>query len=731
MRSQTRKAKRYELEKDDLFVNAVLEEMCDDFSWELDEISASSDVVDRHDAGAASRSCSESGCDGSTVGLKENLKKLELAGERDDVFRKADACLGSSLGKAHLPVQSQGKRDYEFYSSLGENENDIEFVSKTVDEDSSGIEVVKMGRREECDEMDSCSLNNDMVRTTFLRSSLDDARETHFTASLNTQAMQEIPGEEQAEDFYLRTVFKMKSFRTNQKEIIQACMSGKDVFVLMPTGGGKSICYQLPALASDGVTIVVSPLLSLVQDQVRNLLRKNVLALPINSSLTARERALVFEALSAEDMVCKIFYVTPELVAQSSLFHTALSGLIRRNRLKRFVIDEAHCVSQWGHDFRPDYKELGSIRLKYPNVPMIALTATATPKVEMDILENLRMRRCETFRMSFNRANLRYEVRPKTSTVELDIASFVQTHFPDCCGIIYCTSKRECEMISETLNKYLKTAFYHAGLTSRERNSVQEKWNNNEFKIIVATIAFGMGIDKKDVRFVIHYCIPKSLEGYYQETGRAGRDGMESMCVLFYTYSDKKKIDFMIEKGEGNSMQKQRQREDLKAVIQFCENKTDCRRMQVLAHFAEKFDPRMCRKTCDNCLRGLVAKKDYTREAKDLVLLVYSSKLTLCQAVDVYRGSANKKSLEFEGSEYYGKGRSLNRTAVERILRNLVSEGYLQEKIECVGRFSWSYLVVNRTDVRNFELVQEDSDRVETRLQKKAAKKSVFKKIKK
>lgn len=520
------------------------------------------------------------------------------------------------------------------------------------------------------------------------------------------------------EEFYLRTVFKLKEFRKNQRDIIRTSLEDKDVFVLMPTGGGKSLCYQIPALVKDGVTVVVSPLLSLVQDQIHNLLQRNILAMPINSTLTPNERRLAFDLLQADDLICKIFYVTPELIAQSEQFHRAMERLIQRDKLKNFVIDEAHCVSQWGHDFRPDYKELGQIKIKYPTVPIIALTATATQKVELDILKNLNIIGCTVYRMSFNRENLKYYVKPKTRTVELDIVSFVKSHFPDSCGIIYCTSKKECEMISESLNRHLRTAFYHAGLNKKERALVQNKWHNGDIKIVVATIAFGMGIDKKDVRFVIHYCLPKSLEGYYQETGRAGRDGKESVCVLFFCYGDKKKIDYMIRMSNGNRDQKQRQKEDLEAVIRYCDNKTDCRRVLVLHHFGEHFNRKLCKKTCDNCQRDIKESRDYTKEAKELASIVKSTKVSLCQLIDCYRGMANKKSMELSHLPYYGSGKHLKKTTVERIVRNLISGKCLEEKPEInKAGFSWSYLVFRKNPVK-VELVEEETVEEQTKRNK-------------
>ena len=276
------------------------------------------------------------------------------------------------------------------------------------------------------------------------------------------------------------------------------------------------------------------------------------------------------------------------------------------------MIDEAHCVSQWGHDFRPDYKELGQLKEKFPNIPMIALTATATKKVEIDVINNLNIQNCRVFRQSFNRPNLKYYVINKSRKTVIDIVTLVNTYYPNSPGIIYCTSKKECEEISDKLNEHLKTTFYHAGLSKREKNKVQESWNEGSVKIIVATLAFGMGIDKRDVRFVIHYSLPKSLEGYYQETGRAGRDGKESVCIMYYHYGDTKILEFLISKNASTTReQKERQRDEMKYVVQYCENRSDCRRRLVLLHFGENFDLKESNRTCDNCEKNLTNKERF------------------------------------------------------------------------------------------------------------------------
>ena len=494
----------------------------------------------------------------------------------------------------------------------------------------------------------------------------------------------------------MRARFHLRGFRPNQLEAVNATLEGEDVFVLMPTGGGKSLCYQLPAVIQGGktrgVTIVISPLLSLMEDQQAHLRELNIQAFLLNSDTSPDDRQLIYSSLKRPDVgkFIQILYVTPEMLSKSTVLMNTLRDLNRRRVLARMVIDEAHCVSQWGHDFRPDYKDLGIVRAELPHVPVMALTATATENVKVDVMQNLNIDGCKVFTQSFNRPNLKYEVRRKekgTDTIQ-EIAEVIEENHRGQCGIIYCLARKDCENLAELLNRDhgINALHYHAGMEAGEKKQVQRAWQNGDAQVIVATIAFGMGIDKADVRFVIHHSMPKSLEGYYQETGRAGRDGKASGCYLYYNYGDSTKLKHMIGKSDGGKEQKERQMAMLQMVVQFCENKNDCRRAQVLQYFGERFSRGQCQGNCDNCSSSSgFEMQDYSDRAATIINIVRSlqaSKVTLLHCIDVYRGGKSKKVHQLGLTELpeYGLGADLERGIIDRLFQALLSQGALREE---------------------------------------------------
>ncbi|KAF3388989.1 ATP-dependent DNA helicase hus2/rqh1 [Penicillium rolfsii] len=518
----------------------------------------------------------------------------------------------------------------------------------------------------------------------------------------------------------LKERFHLRGFRPNQLEAIDATLGGKDTFVLMPTGGGKSLCYQLPSIVTGGrthgVTLVVSPLLSLMEDQVDHLRKLNIKAFLINGETEKTERSWIINQLSHRDAEgLELLYITPEMINKNQNLVRALENLHRRGKLARLVIDEAHCVSQWGHDFRPDYKELGEVRAKLPGVPVMALTATATENVKVDVIHNLKMTGCEVFLQSFNRPNLTYEVRPKGKNDEVlaSIAETITKSYKNQCGIVYCLSRKTCEKVAEDLRKTyrLKAAHYHAGMKSDDKTKVQKEWQTGKWHIIVATIAFGMGIDKPDVRFVMHHSIPKSLEGYYQETGRAGRDGKRSGCYLYYGYKDAATLKRMIDDGDGSYEQKARQKHMLRNVVQYCENRSDCRRVQVLAYFNEYFRREDCGNSCDNCKSDLVFEvHDFSQHAAWIINIVRwfqnqtnekgerGEKVTVLYCVDILRGDLKRaKSPAHKSLPWYGKGSDLDRGEAERLFYRLLGEDALAEDNVINGKdFAVQYLKLGR-----------------------------------
>ena len=411
--------------------------------------------------------------------------------------------------------------------------------------------------------------------------------------------------------------FGFKEFKLNQEKIVQSVLDGKDTFVIMPTGGGKSLCYQLPALMMQGTALIISPLIALMKNQVdsiRGFSESNKVAHFLNSSLNKTQmKEVKDDILSGET---KLVFIAPETLTKPENIQ-----FFKDANVSFIAVDEAHCISEWGHDFRPEYRKIKQmVKGISSDIPIIALTATATPKVQSDIIKNLDMKEPNVFMSSFNRENLYYEIRPKTSKDQCtrEIVQFIKG-IEGKSGIIYVQSRKSTEDIAKVLQlNGINAAPYHAGLDSKTRNKVQDDFLMEEVNVIVATIAFGMGIDKPDVRFVVHYDIPKSIENYYQETGRGGRDGLGGHCLAFYSYKDIVKLEkFLRDKGVA---EKELAGQLMEEIIAYSETST-CRRQFLLHYFGEQFDSEKCNKGCDNC-KHPKEKQDVTNEMHQMLVVI-------------------------------------------------------------------------------------------------------------
>ena len=507
----------------------------------------------------------------------------------------------------------------------------------------------------------------------------------------------------------LKHYFGFDSFKGEQEAIIRNLLEGNDTFVLMPTGGGKSLCYQLPSLIMDGTAIVISPLIALMKNQVdviNGLSEEPGVAHYLNSSLNKAAIQQVYK--DVREGRTKLLYVAPESLNKEDNLE-----FFRSFKISFYAIDEAHCISEWGHDFRPEYRNIRPTIQKIGNAPVIALTATATDKVRMDIKKSLGITDAKEFRSSFNRPNLYYEVRQKTKDIDKQIIKFIKQH-PGKSGIVYCISRKKVEELAAVLQaNEIKAAPYHAGLDSAKRSQTQDDFLMERIDVIVATIAFGMGIDKPDVRFVIHYDIPKSLEGYYQETGRAGRDGGEGMCIAFYSYKDLQKLEKFM---EGKPVAEQDIGKQLLQETAAYAESSVCRRKILLHYFSEEYPKDNCG-NCDNCRHPKVK-----REGKEALLIVLRSILAMKEGfrqdyvIDFVKGRATDDivSHHHDQLEEFGMGEDMPPKTWNPVIRQGMIAGYIHKDIESYGLLkvtaAGKRFVKNPTD---FTYV-EDTDFTET-----------------